>query len=249
MSRRALAKLFALVMVAVGAAIWVPAPAASGATPVASVEVLQDGREQQFDNFSGAVRAKCNPGYEFQELSFNGVQGSNNQDWSTSAPGFTCNGNWQRISYSSGPGFVAGRSATVTARLTVISTATGDPAPQAVDTGEVWVRRATFISVGNNPTLKPDGTVVVHLQARCDRPWVEPDFSVGINQDNHFRSLPATITCTGALQKFNLRSKPSDGAFHTGAATVDASLEVHDPQSFDPVAATQIFGKPVRIVS
>lgn len=248
MTRRSLANFFALVVAAVGAVVWLPAPTASGATPVASVEVLQDGREQQFDNFSGFVRAKCSPGYEFNDLEFNGIQGSTNQDWSTSAPGFTCNGNWQRISYASGPGFVAGKAATVTARMTVTSTATGDPAPQAADTGQVWVRRATFISVGNNPTLKPDGTVVVHLQARCDRPWVEPDFSVGINQDNRFTSLPATITCTGAMQKFNLRSKPSDGRFHTGAAVVDASLIVHDPESFDPVAATQL-SKTVRIVS
>jgi hypothetical protein len=248
LSRRTLAQLLALVLGAIGVAIWVPTPAASGATPVAQVDVLSPGREQQFDNFSGEVRALCSPGYEFQELSFHGVQGSNAQDWTTSAPGFKCNGTWQRISYSSGPGFVAGQNATVTARLTVISSATGDPAPQAVDTASIWVRPATAITFLHWPTIKPDGTAVVHLRARCDRPWVEPELIVTLTQDNHSSQMIPSMTCTSGNKYFDLRTPASDGRFHKGPARVDGSLIVLDPNSFDPVAATQIF-RMVQIVS
>jgi hypothetical protein len=248
MTRRTLTQLLVLVLGTIGVAFWVPTSAASGATPVAQVDVLSPGREQQFDNFSGEVRARCDPGFEFQELSFHGVQGSNVQDWTTSAPGFTCTGYWQRIKYSSGPGFVAGQAATVTARLTVISSTTGDPADQAVDTGSVWVRPATAIVFRNWPTLKPDGTAVVHLKARCDRPWVEPELIVTLTQDNHSSQMIPSMTCTSGFKWFDLRTPAADGLFHKGPARVDGSLIVLDPNSFDPVAATQIF-REVGIVS
>ncbi len=126
----------------------------------------------------------------------------------------------------------------VSARLTVVDEVTGDPAPQAVDTGDVRVRPATAIRLDRRPTLVGGGVVVVHLRARCDRPWVESELGVSVSQSGGSVSteghLPTgTLECDDTFHRLEVRTAPNP-EIRPGPAVVSAQLSVLDPLSFDP---------------
>ncbi len=81
------------------------------------------------------------------------------------------------------------------------------------------------------------------VRARCDRPWVEPDFSIELAQ-NEFPNmaqdslnLPGFPPCDGTYHRVVLRFRSmTETPFRRGWVQVQSFLSVLDPVFFDPVA-------------
>lgn len=226
-----------LVVVVGAAALVAPGLATAQAVdPAAAVRVETHAREGQGGTILGHLVARCSPGHVFQELTFEVTQNGFTSPGQQLGP-IGCDGAWHRLAFTSFDGFDPGR-AVISARLTVIDGQSGDPAPQAVDSAAVWVRPAAKVTLPSGARVS-HGAVALWVNARCDRPWVEPDLAVSVGQGQVGATGVVTrgqLTCDGRWHLLRLRAAPVTGAFHRGRVDVLAYLTVYDPESFDPVA-------------
>jgi hypothetical protein len=230
-------------VIGAGMLVGVPAAAhgASGAAayprPVAQVHVDGQAYEGARGTILAGLRARCAPGYRVEELVLQFSQGEVTTPPQLGQP-FPCDGRWHRQRPSSLEAFGPGR-AVLTARLTVVRTSTGTPAPPAVDTRSIYVRPAAKVVLPRTAHLAADGSLSFVVRARCDQPWVLQEFLVAATQgefpDVASGSALLDLPCDGVVHRVPVRLAPTDPAFARGPLRVDAALTLLDPESFDPV--------------
>jgi hypothetical protein len=175
------------------------------------------------------------------------VIGYSQNDFSHEQPAavdLACDGRWHRFRVTGPEAFEPG-PAHITARLTVVDQVTGDPAPQALDSQDVWVEPAAKVAIGKFVKLNDDGTAVVAASIRCDQPWVAAELVVELIQGDVGGASGTAfldgqfISCDDRWHRVFLRVTPGENPFSRGPARVLAFFDVLDPLSFDPVAQAQ----------
>jgi hypothetical protein len=204
---------------------------------VADVHVASQAYEGPRGTILADVRGRCAPGHEVVELVLDFSQGDVTTP-SLLGRTFPCDGHWHSQRVTSLEAFEAGR-AMLTARLTVVDVATGDPAPQAVETRSIYVRPAAKVVFPVVAHLLADGVVRIVVRARCDAPWVLQDFHVSLTQ-GEFPTVASAdayldLTCDGTVRRTTLRLASSPVPFHRGRLLASGSITLLDPEQFDPV--------------
>lgn len=234
---KGLSRVCAVVLLGLGTALMpLQAPATE---TVAAVSVDYIGRQGQGGVILARLNARCVPGYVLQDIVVEFSQGDLTAS-TVIVSGVPCDGAWHKVRFSSPEGFEPG-AAHAFARMTVISAATGDPAPQAVDDQPMWVRAAVALSLPKAASLTPRGNVWITVYARCDRPWVESELVLELSQGTQSATVITPTNTVPCDEKWRAFSFKADGVapFQRGPATLFGSLCVLDPVSFDPVACTQ----------
>jgi hypothetical protein len=208
----------------------------------AEVKIAHEVRLGQFSQAVVTLWTRCKAPFVVQELvvdltQFGGDSGSRAGDF-----GIICDGAWHRLTLSMttpdggpfGPGLTR-----VTAHLTVVDPATGDPAPQGSDSITDFVHAQVEVKISRDVRLGQGDAMLVKVFVRCERPWVPQPLSVGVSQDDGF-TVGSTvgefgIVCDDRWHAIDLQIFPSGERFHRGLTRVDASLDVLDPIDFDPV--------------
>lgn len=226
-----------LLLGAVASAVDPPRATASSAAPPAGVHISARAYEGPRGTINSDLRARCAPGFEFSELVLDWRQGDVTTPSLQGRP-FPCDGRWHWQRVSSLEAFDAG-PATLTARLTVVDSATGDPAPQAVQTKTIYVRPAAKIVLPRVAHLRADGSVRLTVWARCDAPWVLAEYHVGLVQ-GEFPTIGSAgayldLACDGALHPATVSLRSEGAPFHRGAIRAEGSISLLDPEQFDPV--------------
>lgn len=216
------------------------AQASSEAARLPQVKVKDVGDVWQYGEAIVAVSTRCFDGAIVQELTVDVDQGglSSNGD---GTEGVVCDG-VQRVvpvvvDTTSGDDFLSG-SATMTARLTVLDPETGDPLPQGVSTGKVYLRPPAVVAVANGPVrLNANGNAVVRASIKCQPGWLVPGLGVTVSQ-NGGRIVGGSdvkgVPCDGSFHEYAFTVIPRK-PFVAGGVKVSASARVFDPDTYDPV--------------
>ena len=148
---------------------------------------------------------------------------------------------WQGRRRRSSPGPVQ-----VTARLTVIDTATGDPLPQAVDVaaGVDQARGARWRSASPGRAARGRRCAACRVSYTCDQPWIEPDMRrrAAPGRRHRRRAHRSSTTALRCDDRWHSEWRADHAGlelpFHPGAGGSDRVTSASaDPGSFDPVAA------------
>lgn len=220
----------------VGVARPVDATGAHGPA-AARVQIARLAHEGPRGTILADLRAACRPGFVATELTVTFDQGEFTFTGLENVGAIVCDGRWHHVDVSGPEGFDTGE-AVLTARLTVTKVATG-ATRVAADRETVWVRPAAAVRSAHTLRIADDGTVRVRLLARCDAPWLATQISVQVTQGDvtgsAFRTDDGFVTCDDGWHRVTLTVAPSAGQFHRGPARADASIDLLDPEFFDPV--------------
>ena len=117
-----------------------------------------------------------------------------------------------------------------------------DPVEQATDSVTVWVNAAADVKIARHARVEADGTLLLPVWARCQRPWVVADLSVDVGQEETGAGGSASgefgLVCDGRWHRVEVAIEPSPGPF-VGEFVAHAFFTVLDPISFDPVDQAQ----------
>ncbi|WP_370618065.1 hypothetical protein [Mumia sp. Pv 4-285] len=242
-----------LAAVLLGATLVAPlgaAGAASAATPAASLQVPSStGTIGRFDSSAiVTVKQKCDTGLVVQELQVDVTQGAVTGSRSGTF-GAVCDGAWHalkvEVGSSTGDEYVPGAVA-VTARFTVLDPVTMDPLPQAVAQGTVTLLPQVELKLGEEGSVGQFETVRIPILYRCDSPWIVSELALHVRQGDLHGDFftDQGFRCDGAWHHRTIVMSSTTGApFEPGYADIEASLNIQDPQEFDPVGQSQVFSR------
>ena len=128
----------------------------------------------------------------------------------------------------------------VTARLTVVDPATGDPAPQGSDSITDFVHAQVEVKISRDVRLGQGDAMLVKVvrPVRASVGPAAPHASACRRMTASPSARPSGefgIVCDDRWHAIDLQMFPSGERFHRGLTRVDASLDVLDPIDFDPV--------------
>jgi hypothetical protein len=108
--------------------------------------------------------------------------------------------------------------------------------------GSIWIRPVAShdseVHIFWRGTLDAAGTASLWIVARCPRPWVVADLSVGLTQGGDTGrgdTQDYFLTCDGRWFRRVVKIVPSPGSFDPGKAWARASFSLLDPGTGDPV--------------
>jgi hypothetical protein len=232
---RAIAVTFTLALT--GAAL--AGPPASAAVPDASVHIHRQAFEGQRGTILASYKTRCAPGFEFAEAAIDFSQGTVSTP-TTFGQSIPCDGRWHEQKTTSLEAFEPG-PATMSVRLSVIRTDSGDPGKQGFESAPIFVRAAAASVIPATAKLLANHVVRLVLQARCDKPWLLQEFSINATQDEFPNQKNAGVIsetyppCDGQLHSRTFLLKADPGNFHKGKLRVDTSISLLDAVNFDPV--------------
>lgn len=245
--RRTLLSSLAAALLGAGLVLSPGGPAAA-TTPSASVSVPSGtGSIGRFDDSAiVTVKQRCDTGLIVQELVVQVDQGTVTGTRAGTF-GAVCDGAWHalrvEVPSSTGDEYVPG-AVSVTARFTVLDPQTGDPLPQAVAHGTVTLLPQVELKLGEEGSIGQFETVRIPILYRCDSPWIVAGFNLHVHQGDLFGDFftDQGFRCDGAWHHRTIVMSSSTGApFERGYADIEASLDIQDPQEFDPVGQAQVF--------
>ena len=186
------------------------------------------------------IRARCAPTYVVTSVALDFSQGDVTTP-SLQARPFPCDGRWHAQRVSSLEAFAAG-PATLSVTLHLADAATGTPVPAIVATTAIYVRPAAKVVLPRTGHVLADGRVVLTAWARCDAPWVLQEFHLSLAQaQGEFPEPVASadayldLTCDGVLRPVTLALRSDSVPFRRGAARLEGTITLLDPEQFDPV--------------
>jgi hypothetical protein len=207
--------------------------------PAVEVAIGQEGAVGRFESVSIPVLYRCQRPWIVSGLDVNVTQGGVSGT-AFRETGLVCNARWHHVSVgvSTGSGGSFGRGfADVNVSITVQDPESFDPVDQARTSKHLWIAPAARIVVVS-AVLKPDGSVVVTLSARCQRPWLLSFWTASVSQNDGFVSGSTSgtsgVVCNQRAQTIVARVTGNE-PFVPGSAVVSGGLFVQDPVDFDPV--------------
>jgi hypothetical protein len=213
--------------------------------PQVAVRIAKPVRLGQGDAILVGVWARCDRPWVAQELTVSVSQDEGTNVGSTSGSfGFSCDDRWHRIEaavFSAAGDFHAGRTQ-VDAAMSVLDPIDFDPVATATDSDTVWVAPAAAVKIGARASLDAQGSLVLPLWVKCQRPWLVQDLAVDAAQESGTGGSVSGdfgIVCDARWDRVEVTIVPVPGPFQPGTAEVHAFFTVLDPDSFDPVAQGQ----------
>ena len=209
------------------------------------VNVSRDVRLGQGDAMLVKVYVRCERPWVPQPLTVEVSQDDGFTFGSTSgAFGIVCDDRWHAVEmqvFPSGERFHRGMTR-VDASLEVLDPIDFDPVEQGTDSVTVWVNAAADVKIARHARVEADGTLLLPVWARCQRPWVVAGLSVDVGQEETGAGGSASgefgLGCDGHWHRVEVAIEPSPGPF-LGEFVAHAFFDVLDPISFDPVDQAQ----------
>ena len=127
------------------------------------------------------------------------------------------------------------------ASLDVLDPIDFDPVETGTDLVTVWVNAAADVKIARHARVEADGTLLLPVWARCQRPWVVAGLSVNVSQESGSGGSASGefgLVCDGRWHRVEVPIEPSPGPF-LGDLVAHAFFDVLDPISFDPVDQAQ----------
>lgn len=116
-------------------------------------------------------------------------------------------------------------------------------ADQATPSGTTTTQEPAGVRVGGRARITKDGSVRVHLRARCPATYQAFELDVAVFQDGAFGSLtqlapPAVVVCDGTVHSRTALVAPEAGSFGRGPATVNVFVGFYDTETGRDTEAT-----------
>ena len=127
------------------------------------------------------------------------------------------------------------------AALDVLDPIDFDPVETGTDLVTVWVNAAADVKIARHARVEADGTLLLPVWTRCQRPWVVAGLSVDVSQESGSGGSASGdfgLVCDGRWHRVEVPIEPSPGPF-LGDIVAHAFFDVLDPISFDPVHQAQ----------
>lgn len=212
----------------------------------AEVKISRNVRLGQGDAMLVSVFVRCERPWVEPELIVGVSQDEGTNFGSTSGDfGIACDDRWHRIDVQ-----VQGSAARFHRGLTQVDASFGvldpidfDPVDTATDVVTVWVNAAADVKIGDQARIEADGTLLLPVWARCQRPWVVQELAIDVSQESGSGGTASGdfgLVCDGRWRRVEVSIEPVPGPFQPGEVIIaHAFFDVLDPISFDPVHQAQ----------